>query len=345
MRPLRICIYGGTGLEEPAPTFVEELAREILDTIPSVIVTGGFLHFRDQADAISTDHAALRGARRHARTAGTDLHSCFEAFVPDPALDRNKERGGVVRMSARDGVNVRRMRQKSPLGRRLAMIHQVDVLVTIGGKRHTNEVLEQALELNTPALPLAFAGGDSAEFWTLYQDQVVHWFSLDDDAESVKRLDELTASAVGRDTPAMAKWLAGLIRQARVGRCLVLMPFADHDGLYRVIKEAVEDVMACERLDHLPGSYPIRSNFVDAVERSLAVIADVSDVNPNVMYEIGFAIAKGVKPMLFCRQGSPVENLPVYLRDLNIARVASDDALAQHIRQHLLDVKKSSANK
>ena len=157
------------------------------------------------------------------------------------------------------------------------MVHDVDVVVTIGGKRHTNEILEQALELNVPALPLAFAGGASRKFWTVYRDVVVGWFSLS--PEDTKFLDELTATDVAASLPETARRVADLIARARISRCLVLLPYDDvHNTLFRdFIKRAVESVMICVRLDHLPGSAPIRTSFVDAVDRaSVASVARIA---------------------------------------------------------------------
>lgn len=342
MRKRRVCIYGGTALPEPAPAFVTELAHLILEQSSSVIVTGGFLHFADDDRAVSTDHAALRGAREYARSVQAKARDCFEAWLPEPNLDRKREGGGVVRMSHEDGVTVRRMGQKSPLGRRLAMVHDVDVVVTIGGKRHTNEVLEQALELNVPALPLQFAGGDSRQFWKRYRDWVVRQFSLTE--TETRFLGGLKAGDVASRVSETAQAVAGLVGRARVGRCLVLLPFdTAHDALFQdVIEPAVESVMICDRLDHRPGSAPIRTNFVDAVERASAVIADVTEVNPNVMYEIGYALAKGLVPLFFCQNSAVVGELPVYLRDLNIAVTESNEVLVQRIRTHLDQVRSTA---
>jgi hypothetical protein len=62
----------------------------------AVIVTGGFLHRRDRPDAITTDVAALEGAHRYGAEYGVELASCFEAWVPEPGLDRRPDVGGVL---------------------------------------------------------------------------------------------------------------------------------------------------------------------------------------------------------------------------------------------------------
>src|SRR5689334_15373713 len=109
IRPLRVCLYGGTDLQGAPVELSSALAYELLRSSPSVIVTGGFHHSGENPDAISTDVAALRGARRYAEETGADLRRCYEAWVPDPALDDRPDLEGVVRLSAADGISVRVM--------------------------------------------------------------------------------------------------------------------------------------------------------------------------------------------------------------------------------------------
>lgn len=107
MRPLRVCIYGGTDLQGMNPGFVETLAREILRELPkSVIVTGGFKCSTRHPHAVSTDTSALEGARRYSEEAGVPLQNAFEACVPEPHLDNRPDVGGAVRMTKGDGVRL-----------------------------------------------------------------------------------------------------------------------------------------------------------------------------------------------------------------------------------------------
>lgn len=87
MRRVRVCIYGGTDLQGTPAEFISALAYRILDSTPAVIVTGGFLHSNKKPKAVSTDVAALRGARRYANEHGIDLRDCYEAWIPEPSLD------------------------------------------------------------------------------------------------------------------------------------------------------------------------------------------------------------------------------------------------------------------
>jgi hypothetical protein len=76
MKRVRICIYGGTDIQETFAGFISALAYQTLDAISAVIVSGGFHHSNKNPSAISTDVAALRGARRYAIEHGTDLKDC-----------------------------------------------------------------------------------------------------------------------------------------------------------------------------------------------------------------------------------------------------------------------------
>lgn len=179
MRPMRVCIYGGTDLQGTPTEFISELAYQILDSMPSVIVTGGFLHSAEKRTAISTDMAALVGARKYARRHAigsardpVDVRAWFEAWVPDPTLDSRPATEGVVRMTEADGVTIRVMTGRTALGRRLAMVGGVDMVITISGRWHTEVVVEQALELGIPVLPIPVAGGDSKDLLVAYRNKI-----------------------------------------------------------------------------------------------------------------------------------------------------------------------------
>ena len=176
MRRVRVCIYGGTNLQETPGDFISALAYRILKAMPAVIVTGGFLHSHAKPEAISTDAAALRGAERYAKESGDDFRDCFEAWIPEPGLDSRPDIKGAVRMSEKDGITVRVVTGRTPLGRRLAMVAGVDVVITISGRQHTEVVVEQALELGVPVLPIPDAGGDSEELLTKYRKRIAASF-------------------------------------------------------------------------------------------------------------------------------------------------------------------------
>jgi hypothetical protein len=98
------------------------------------------------------------------------------------------------------------------------------------------------------------------------------------------------------------------------------------------------------RLDQLPESGVIYASFADAIRSSSAVIADITRLNENVMYEIGCAHGHGVAPLIYTRDPARLERLPVYFRTLNV-HVATDGASVKRlIADYLRSVKKHHAS-
>ena len=320
MRNIRVCIYGGTDLKGAPKEFISALAYKILDSMPAVIVTGGFLHPINDTATISTDAAALTGARNYAEKHHADLKKCFEAWIP--GLDSRPDIGGAVRMKEADGITVRVMTGRTPLGRRLAMVAGVHIVITISGRTHTEVVVEQALELGIPTLPIPDAGGDSKDLIEKHREQIAASFA----PRALEKCLADVSNAILHDPEAAASSVVDLIRTAKVGRCLLLFPYDDmHNELYAsTVRPAVARHMIPVRLDRLPTSAVIANSFADAVRSSSAVIADITFLNENVMYEVGFAHGLGLTPLIYTRDPAQLEELPVYFRNLNV-RLASKD--------------------
>ena len=282
----------------------------------AVVVTGGFRNGRAAPRAVSTDFAALKGAKRYAEEKGRNLKECYEAWIPEPSLDGRPDVKGVVRMTEADGITLRVMAGRTSLGRRLAMVAGVDMVVTIAGKTHTEIVVEHALEIGIPVLPIPDAGGDSADLLKAYKPKIAAAFDPGALEECLTRV-----SATINDNPrSAALTVVDLIRTAKVGKCLVLMPYDDdHNTRYSsTIEPAVAKHMISINLARLPSSEAIYTSFADNVRSASAIIADVTQLNPNVMYEIGYAHGSGATPLLYTRDAARLQDLPVYLKTLNI---------------------------
>ena len=60
---------------------------------------------------------------------------------------------------------------------------------------------------------------------------------------------------------------------------------------------------------------------------STAIVADITTLNKNVMYQIGYAHGLGLTPLLYTRNAARLDELPVYFKTLNV-RVASGKTTA-----------------
>ena len=89
------------------------------------------------------------------------------------------------------------------------------------------------------------------------------------------------------------------------------MPFDPiyEDVYYVSMAEAARGIDAVvERVDQVEYSGPIVEKIKSMIENSIAVIADLSESNPNVMYEVGYAHARRIPTVHIC--STPLDELP-----------------------------------
>jgi hypothetical protein len=92
--------------------------------------------------------------------------------------------------------------------------------------------------------------------------------------------------------------------------CFVMMPFQEElTTLYiRKLKPAIEAVgMSVHRADELPTINPIMHDIWKSICEARLVVADLTGLNPNVMYELGIAHTIGKDTIL------------IYQKDLSVA--------------------------
>lgn len=74
-------------------------------------------------------------------------------------------------------------------------------------------------------------------------------------------------------------------------RCFVIMPFDEKlNYVYGIIKKQLSSKgFICNRVDEIMGATPIINKILTEMLRSRYIIADLTDCNPNVFYELGIA--------------------------------------------------------
>lgn len=75
---------------------------------------------------------------------------------------------------------------------------------------------------------------------------------------------------------------------------------------------------ACERVDEMKFTGDVVEQTKKLLQKSFAVISDLSESNPNVLYETGIAHALGRRVILIC--STPIDDLPFLVRNLKIIK-------------------------
>lgn len=125
--------------------------------------------------------------------------------------------------------------------------------------------------------------------------------------------------------------------------CFVIMPFAtDFDDVYAIIKSTVENASTdvkgrCFRLDDSRPAGRITDRLLTELRSATFCIADLTENKPNVMWELGFAMALE-KPVIIVTQS--VATLPFDIKDMQsieYSRTRLNATLGVPLKQSLLD--------
>jgi hypothetical protein len=122
-------------------------------------------------------------------------------------------------------------------------------------------------------------------------------------------------------------------------KAFVVMPFADaFNDVYDAIRLSVEHAAAgeevrCFRLSELKSAGRITDRLVKELSEAAVCIADITGLNANVMWEVGYAMALGKPTLLISQVGF---ELPFDLGDMHTVVYKRDD-LAQTLRKPLAE--------
>jgi nucleoside 2-deoxyribosyltransferase len=101
--------------------------------------------------------------------------------------------------------------------------------------------------------------------------------------------------------------------------CFVVMPFSsEFDDVYSVIKQSVERAVndksvRCLRLDELRPAGRITDRLLNELRMATFCVADLTGCKPNVMWEVGFAMALS-RPIILVTQS--LQELPFDIKDM-----------------------------
>jgi hypothetical protein len=125
--------------------------------------------------------------------------------------------------------------------------------------------------------------------------------------------------------------------------CFVIMPFArEFDDVYATITQSVEGAsrehsIRCFRLDESRPAGRITDRLLQEIQAAAFCIADITGAKPNVMWEVGYAMALG-KPTLILSQEK--EDLPFDIRDMESLRYDRhhlSESLGRPLKQMTID--------
>ena len=255
------------------------------------------------------------------------------------------------------------------VGRRPFMASFMDVLITINGGDGTKSEIEAALKVGTPVVPIWTTGGQSAEMWSeikKQRDNLQMPYRIYNEAfisSRIKNFDQLTNFEEPDEYNPLAKEavdIAIVMAQRKCGHCFdlaptnndvafVIMPYEDKfDDVFSTIKEVfarnprtgelryqLPADLKCVRADEVKIG-TIDLSLQKQIYEASFLIVDLTDNNPNVMYELGIGTGLGKKIISInqhmdapATDVANMKQIPYSLSDLNTLTVNLIDAINQ----------------
>lgn len=123
----------------------------------------------------------------------------------------------------------------------------------------------------------------------------------------------------------------------------VLMPFQDRlSTIYQsIVRSSIEDdlKMVCRRADEIKSTNPVMQDIWKSICECRIVLADLTDFNPNVMYELGIAHTIGKPSLIIYQDQDTAKKFPfdlAHIRRINYEDNAAGGAkLRSEITAHI----------
>jgi hypothetical protein len=220
-------------------------------------------------------------------------------------------------------------------------VQQADVVILIGGFEGTFRAANWARIAGKPLLPSTAFGGAAEKIYARELNDFDRKY-----AGLVERLEYEQLNSVKSDWSEHATDLLALAEKvAESHSVLVIMSYADRAELvdtYETIKSVVEGEtlkFRCERITEENAGDRILPDILERIRRANFTIVDLTDLRPNVFYEMGFADGLGKKVIVTAKAGT---ELPFDVKDIPTIFWSGQTQLRKDLEKRILAVVKTA---
>jgi predicted Rossmann-fold nucleotide-binding protein len=295
IRPRRLFVSGGSRLTANAALLWNELGGLLaLENI--VVITGGLAGRKDELSAQTADSMIIKGMIKVLKKSGEQPKGHIATFLPDKTQDWNN----LIRFKK---GKTKILKNRNAQSRRFSMVQSADVVISIEGEVGTRSILDVALAIERPVLPLPFSTGTSKKVWEENREDILNWFQIK--PEEATELEGICLEKLNKtEIDNLAKQIKEYALRGFTQGCFVIMRFdKESDPVFdKAISPALKDNgFQPWRTDRSVFSGDLITAIHDGLRHCRFVIADTTNDRPNVMYELGFAHASN-KPVILLRK-------------------------------------------
>lgn len=218
-------------------------------------------------------------------------------------------------------------------------VQQADAVILVGGFEGTLRAANWARIARKPLLPFTAFGGAAEQVYV----QELNDFALKY-AGLVERLEYEQLNSLKSDWTDHATDLIALAEKVAESRSvLVIMSYADRPDLedaYATFCAVAEELRyKCERVTEENAADRILPEILERIRRAGFTIVDLTDLRPNVFYELGYADGLGKKVIVTAKEGT---ELPFDVKDIPTVFWSGQQQLRRSLTNRIRTVVKSA---
>jgi hypothetical protein len=201
---------------------------------------------------------------------------------------------------------------KTRASRRYRLVAKADAVITIAGDSGTKQIIDLAMALEKPVLPIPCTGGSSKEVWneSKYVPDLLMALGLAKDSDKYNRLMDCQQ----QDPVNISELVIEIIKEKIRQSCFVAIEYSEAfiDIYDKIIRPTIEKAgyNAVLASDHKSGI--LLQNMLEEISKSSVFLADITGLNHNVLYELGIAHALGKKSIIISQDSR--DKLPFDIR-------------------------------
>jgi hypothetical protein len=220
-------------------------------------------------------------------------------------------------------------------------VQQADVVILVGGYEGTFRAANWARIARKPLLPFTAFGGAAQKIYDQELNDFVQKYG-----GLVEPLEYEQLNSFKNDWDAHATDLLALAEKVAESRSvLVIMSYDDRPELedaYETFKSVVQAKpfdYRCERVTQENARDRILPEILERIERAAFTIVDVTDLRPNVFFELGYAEALGKKVIVTAKDGT---ELPFDVKDIPTIFWSGQTQLRRDLEKRIQTVVKTA---
>jgi hypothetical protein len=220
-------------------------------------------------------------------------------------------------------------------------VQQADVVILIGGFEGTFRAANWARIARKPLLPFTAFGGAAEKIYVQELNDFDQKYAGLVEPLEYEQLNSVKSSWSEHATDLLA--LAEKVAESRW--VLVIMSYADRPDLvdaYETFKVVAEGMgYRCERVTEENAGDRILPDILERIRRAGFAIVDLTDLRPNVFYEMGYADGLGKKVIVTAKEGT---DLPFDVKDIPTIFWSGQTQLRRDLEKRIRAVVKTAVS-